>query len=683
MKEAAQNNRPEGADPITQLIVRQRAVSDEDLAPLLQALQEESGLDPYTTRQRLIGPGLALLGEVGRQKATRITALLQAAGFACWPIVPQVPAFAPRRLRGLAIEDAAVVFDCEGGPVRLPRGGRVVGVLADLSGDLVDKHIKRLLAQKAYRGAEVFEMLAPDEIVRTIYRGHPVYDVYLLADDGTIAQAVRVLPGRFNVDGLGSRAGMSTQQNLAAVMALVEEYAGGDQRLHSDFGLSQLPQCQVRRLDESSGALAANLDSLTRYGWLVARLQGDGRSAEGSPPVNDATLTAAVVATALAGPAGAVIGSISAASAGPAFADIANTLSQKVTEASPAPKEPPVQDAGRPGLPPPPERPDSPGVLGRRLLLIGGFIGGLLIALTAADRDLFHWVNRYGLATGIIPALFALFFFLAGFHFVRLKRRVENTPTSKVRSLAMGMVEVYGRACRLYALVAPMTQSACVWYRLRKYRKDSKNKWRLTKEINSNHVPFLIDDGTGRVTVDPRGSSVKARIRQTGVPGQSPLTFTAFGGSDDEDEKWVEEIIYEGTSLYVLGYARPLQEARLSLRERTLGRLRQLKLDPPAMRRYDTNGDGHIDATEWAVARHDAEQEAMREHLADGQRRKRQEEHVLIARPPQRSLPFVIAETLSEAALVRKYGLISIPLLLAGAAAAALALYKFLPFVTR
>ncbi len=683
MKEAVQNNRPEGAEPIYQLIVRQRAVSSADLAPLLRILQEESNLDPYTVRQRLIGPGLALLGEVGREKAMRITALLQAAGFACWPIVPQAPAFAPRRLRGLAIGDTSVVFDCEGGPVRLPRGGRVVGVLADLSGDLVDKHVKRLLAQNAYRGAGRFEMLTPDEIVQTIYRGHPVYDFYILADDGTIAQGVRVLPGRFNIDGLGARAGMSTRQNLAAVMALVEEYAGGDVRLHSDFGLSQLPQCQLRRLDENGGALVANLDSLTRYGWLVTRLQGDGRPTEGAPPANDATLTAAMAATVLAGPAGGVMSGMAAASAGPALTDIATGLGQKVTEELASPKEPLVQDAGRPGLPPPPERPDPPGALGRRLLLIGGFIGGLLIAFAAADRDLFHWVNRYGLATGIIPAVFAAFFFLAGFHFVRLKRRVENTPTSKVRSLAMGMVEVYGRACRLYALVAPMTQSACVWYRLRKYRKDNKKNWRLIKEINSNHVPFLIDDGTGRVTVDPHGSSVKARIRQTGVPGQLPLTFTAFGGSDDEDEKWVEEIIYEGTSLYVLGYARPLQEERLSLRERTLTRLRQLKLDPPAMRRYDTNGDGHIDATEWSVARNDAEQEAMREHLADSLRRKRQEEYVLIARPPQRSLPFVIAETLSEAALVRKYRLISIPLLLAGVVTAALALYKFLPFVTR
>ena len=266
----------------------------------------------------------------------------------------------------------------------------------------------------------------------------------------------------------------------------------------------------------------------------------------------------------------------------------------------------------------------------------------------------------------------------------KLKKKnttVENTPTSKVRSVAMGLVEVHGRTKRLYALVAPMTQSACAWYRLRKYRKDNNKSWKLVKEVNSNHVPFQVDDGTGRVIVDPAGASIKAKAQQTGYPGQSPLTFTAFGNSVDEDEKWIEDVIYEGTSVYVLGYAQPLRKERVSLRERTMAMLRQLKLDPELMERYDTNRDGVIDEAEWQNARNDAEQEAMRDHLEEGSARKRQEEHVLIGKGPQRSLPFIITETVSEADLVRKYGLISIPLLIAGLGAMILALYKFLQYI--
>jgi len=225
-----------------------------------------------------------------------------------------------------------------------------------------------------------------------------------------------------------------------------------------------------------------------------------------------------------------------------------------------------------------------------------------------------------------------------------------------------------------------MTQSACVWYRLRKYRRDSKNNWRLTGEIDSNHVPFQVDDGTGKVTVEPVGASIQGKVRQTGYPGQSPLTFSAFVDRRDEEEKWVEEIIYEGTSLYVLGHARSLHQDRLSLRERTLLKLRQLKLDPEAMRRYDTDGDGQIDLREWENARQTVEQEALREQLEDSRGRTRQEEHVVIGKSSQRGLPFIIAETVSEGKLTGKYALLSVALLIAGSGACLVAVYKFLDY---
>jgi hypothetical protein len=304
---------------------------------------------------------------------------------------------------------------------------------------------------------------------------------------------------------------------------------------------------------------------------------------------------------------------------------------------------------------------------------------GLIVAAGVGD-DLLAVLSSYSMAAGVVPAIAALGLLWSGFYFVRLKRRVENTPTSKIRSIAMGLVEVHGRAQRLYALVSPMTQAACVWYRLRKYCQDSNKNWKLVKEIDSSHVPFQIDDGTGRVVVDPAGASVKGKVQQTGYPGQSPLTFTAFGSGYAEDERWVEDLIYEGTSLYVLGFAQPLHKERMTLRDRTLVKLRQLKLDPVAMHRYDADGDGQIDEVEWETARSKAEQEALREHLAVGHNGKRQEEHVVIARGP-RCLPFIVTETVSEDHLRRKYGLLSIPLLIAGVAATVLAIYKFLQYL--
>ena len=140
-------------------------------------------------------------------------------------------------------------------------------------------------------------------------------------------------------------------------------------------------------------------------------------------------------------------------------------------------------------------------------------------------------------------------------------------------------------------------------------------------------------------------------------------------------------MIYEGTTVYVLGFARPLRQERKSLRERTTEKLRDLKLDRSALHRYDTDADGRISEGEWDVARGDAEQVALREHLAEGASGRRQQEHVVITRAPRRGTPFVVAETFSEAELTRNYWLASIPLLLAGLCAAGLALYGLLKFV--
>ncbi len=456
--------------------------------------------------------------------------------------------------------------------------------------------------------------------------------------------------------------------------------------LHCDFGLSQLPKCQVQRLEEGPSALDENLKSLTHYGWLLACLQGDGRPQGPFANSHDDASSVVGVATAtmVGQPAlGAVLGGDGLAKAVPgleevegeirnAFADEKNSrATTKTGQDKPVKKD----------LPPPPERPATTLSLGRLLTTIGTFLGfGLFFLAAKGNSTLLSSLIHYGVKTGLIAGLVASFLFWSGLHYIRLKRKIEDTPTSKVRSLAMGMVEVHGRARRQYALVAPMTQAACVYYRLRKYRRDKNNKWKLVKDVDSSHVAFQIDDGTGSVVVAPQGASVQAKTRQSGYPGQNPLTLTVFNNAD-ENEKWVEDIIYEGTTLYVLGFAQPLREERRSLRDRTVEKLRELKLDRNALHRYDADGDGQISDDEWQQARSDAEQLALKEQLAEGTERKRQEEYVVITRPPQRGMPFVIAEAVSEAHLVRNYGLFSLPLMAAGLILAGFALYQLLMFI--
>ncbi len=637
------------------LIVRQRPTAHPELESLVGELQQNLGFDPYTTRQRLLGPGLAQLAQGEWQTLAGFAATLRRHGYFCWVIAPPRPAFAPPRLRSLTVASEAVEFLCEGERrVRLERGMAAVGVLADLSAELAGRQVKRMLAQNAYLGREQTTVFTPEEIRQAILKGQPVFDCYLLDEQGTITSAFRVLPGRFNPEGLGGRASLGAARNLEAVVELVGEYAGTFP-LHTDFGLSQLPGCVPQPVKADPAALSGNLDALTRYGWLVAGLgeaSDSGAAANGSP---GAVLAAGMIG--LAAVAGVAV-------AGSEVAEMASALDEAAADRPTAGK---ILLKPSP-LPPPPERPEQAFSLHRILPAIGTFVGGVLLAgvgTTDLLRPLFH----QAIQTGLLPGVLAVALCWGAFVCLRLKRFVEDTPTSRIRSLAMGLVEVRGRALRRYALVAPMTQSACVWYRLRKYRRDRNNRWTLSSESNSMHVPFVLDDGSGRVVINPAGATVKVKTEQTGYPGESALIGAAVEGGPDE--KWVEELIFEGTTLYVLGYARPARGIGPGLRGRTAEVLRRLKLDAQARRRYDTNGDGRLDVDEWQVAREEAEQLAAVEQL--NEKGLPNTDHVLLGKPP-RGLPFLVAEGQTGTELAGRYGWLAIGLSFLGVAAFGLAL---------
>ena len=665
-----------------QLILKQQAIDPSELQALLQVLRDDYGLDMYTAKHRLIGPGLVQFGKGGMEKATALAALLRQHGFECWKIQRSPIAFPPVRLRSLELHDDRITFQCSHNKtIHLNRGQQVVAVLADVSGQLPDRHVRRHMVQKNYRGVEQMVGMDLEELCQTVLKGDPVFDIFPLDPQGRPEAMVRVYAGRFNPDGLGDDKTLSAVRNLDAMRHLVEDYAG-EFALHADFGLSRLPGCEVKTLDGQLEERDLVLQNLIRYGWLMCDLVQDRSVAEPSAPqegVNPALLAAALATGQPALASAVASGNLDAM---PGLKEVSEEVAVAMAETHEDGTKVPTAD---PGLPPPPE------LMGRRkyslrmiLSQLGFFlIVGIMIALTASDG---RWLRSLNIGTreemvfGIFAGVLSLMLFLGGFHFIRLKRRIENTPTSRIRSIAMGLVEVHGRARRKYALVSPMGQSACIYYRLRKYKRERNDKWRLVSDRDSSHVPFLVDDGTGSVTVDPMGALVRAKSRRTGTPGEMTLAFSGVS-TVDSDEKWVEEVIYEDTSLYVIGYARPQRKQEQSLGERVREKLRDLKLDPKALHRYDTDGDGRISEAEWDAARSAAEQQALSDHLAIKQGRVRQEEHAVITRPHQRGLPFVISETLSEADLTRKYGMLSLPMLIVGLAAAGFAIYEMLLFL--
>jgi hypothetical protein len=633
------------------------APSVPDLDRLLADLGREFGLDAYTARQRLLGRGLALLARGERHKLVGMADLLAGAGVRHWLFRPERPRFVPDRLTALQVEQQTITFVGRKGRVTIPRGARVAACLADLSGRAVEKSLRRLVVQNAYRGSEAVEPIGDAGFRQAVLRGRPLLDIYLLDDEQLVAGAIRVVPGRFDPAGLGERKSYSAAGNLAAIVELLEAYAGRLE-LRTDFGLANIPGCRLRR-EEDPAAERENLISLTRFGWLTAQLAL-------TPPAH------AESSIGTAEPAAKDPGAPLAARPDLAAAAVAATAGAAAEIIPAAEKKAPAGEktaAGR-ALPPPPA-PESSGLVDRgRLLARLGGLGGILLGTGLALFQVGPGPRRalweYGVRNGLLPGLLAVGLFWGGLYCLRLKRRIENTPTSKIRSLALGMVELQGCARRNYALVAPMTHLPCVWYRVRRYRRDRRNNWRLTSVTESGPVPFSLEDATGRVLVDPRGASVRARTREEGRPGALGLFST---GDTGDDQKWIEEVIPEGTPLYVLGFAASRRARRPTLRERTIAGLRRLKADREALAAYDRDGDGRIDAGEWQAARADMETAALHESLAE--RRRGSLESVVVGRPRQRGLPFVVAATESERKLTRNYGLLTVPLFVGAALAAA------------
>ena len=100
--------------------------------------------------------------------------------------------------------------------------------------------------------------------------------------------------------------------------------------------------------------------------------------------------------------------------------------------------------------------------------------------------------------------------FVQGFRLLLRRRLILDTPFSKIRSAPMGMVEINGLAVGPYTMVAPITARPCYYYRtlVWELKQQGKNKSWVKVAGECMHLPFFVDDNTGRLLVDPRGADL-------------------------------------------------------------------------------------------------------------------------------------------------------------------------------
>lgn len=661
---------------MTYLIVEQKQSPPENLSELLKELSSRFKLDIYQCRQRLTGRGLSLLAKGKSEALEKITSVLQRYSYHHWVVEPSKPTLTPARIFGLTTTENQLEFQCRDKTVSFAKGATVLAVFADISGSLADKSDQQLLSSHAYRGRDDIRHLEEAKVHKTILQGRPILDLYLLDDNFAIEDAVRILPGKFDPKGMGDRATLSSRQNLMQVLEIAREYAS-DFHLHTDFGLVNLPGCQLRRDNpDDPETRKHNMISLVRYGWLMADLDRVRK--------NDDTSDQNAAGGELAGAIGATIATLNPALQGAEILGQVDQVGREIAEEIDAADTPPERKRSAtsmtpdPGLPaPPPARKVSPWNNPRFWFGTTGSVVAVAVMIlvdVGGDR-LIHWIASPAFATGAIPLIIAGLLFWNAFHFLRMKRRIENTPTSRIRSVAMGMVEIKGRALRKYALVSPMSHTPCVFYRLTKYRREKNNQWKVSSISSSDNVPFMIEDETGRVEIDPAGCRVSAGTKQEGQPGQ--VGFLHF--DSDSDDKWVEEVVVDGTLLYVLGFAAVKKEQGPNRQQQKLEALRELKRDAEKMKQFDIDGDGKISESEWDAARTAVEKELQLKTLAQSNERKKQEEHIVIGK--KKGHPLIITETHSEDHLTARYLYYSIPLFIAAAVATAAAIYLFINYL--
>jgi hypothetical protein len=122
--------------------------------------------------------------------------------------------------------------------------------------------------------------------------------------------------------------------------------------------------------------------------------------------------------------------------------------------------------------------------------------------LRSADTRLVVWC--------IIGLFAGIYLFFQGFHLLQRRHLILNTPVSKIRSASLGMVELSGLAVGPYTVLAPITQRSCYYYRTVawEWKRTGRSSTWVKVAAECMHVPFFLDDNTGKVLVDPRGADL-------------------------------------------------------------------------------------------------------------------------------------------------------------------------------
>lgn len=165
-----------------------------------------------------------------------------------------------------------------------------------------------------------------------------------------------------------------------------------------------------------------------------------------------------------------------------------------------------------------------------------------------------------------------IYFFVTGLKKHRRLRLIENIPTSTARSVAVGLVEVKGRAAPFVPpFPSPFAGRPCVYYqyKVEERRHSGRRSYWATIAKDESRDRFYLEDETGKISVSPSGAEVDIALDRKfssswlggGMPPEVRLKLEelglyragllGFGNTLRVNEAFIET----GDPIYVMGTA--------------------------------------------------------------------------------------------------------------------------------
>ena len=157
--------------------------------------------------------------------------------------------------------------------------------------------------------------------------------------------------------------------------------------------------------------------------------------------------------------------------------------------------------------------------------------------------------------------------FVRSFRDFRTQRLIENTPTARIRSMPMGLVEIQGAVVPCSTLAAPFSGRACAYWEVDISTETRRGQWNVVHRNYSGH-PFFVQDETGVTMVLPQGadSRLSPGVEEECAGLSLPECYASYMRGENlalqdfwqlSAMRFRERILEEGQHLFVLGTAMP------------------------------------------------------------------------------------------------------------------------------